>query len=71
MKSHQELISQLSQIKQKNDGNLLLVLTTNYKLTIPDRAIPLNRLKKLVGKNISIFRLGDQYYIKEMEVHSD
>lgn len=71
LKSHQELIAHLDDVKQDNTGSLILLLSINYKVLIPNHTISLQSIKKLIGKDISIFRLDDNYYFKEMECDSD
>lgn len=66
LKSHQELIAHLDDVKQE-DEDVLLCLSVDYKLSIPDHSISLQDIKKLVGKDISIFRLDDNYYFKKLE----
>jgi hypothetical protein len=49
------------------DNYLLLHFSLEFTIEIDDQNNIGNQLKKMIGKKISLLKLGDQYYLKELQ----
>jgi hypothetical protein len=66
-----EFVGRLDGIKLVNQDEYCLLLSNHYNLSIPRHTIQKDKIEVLMGKNVSIFRLADQHYIKKVEDDSD
>ena len=66
LKSLQEIFGNLKSIAG-GEHYLVITLTQDFEIPIPINAIPLERLKKLVGKQIGIVNIDGHYKIRELK----
>lgn len=69
LSDRQEAAGKLKGINHSNNF-LLLHLSVEYRVKISDQKKIEDQLTKLVGKNISVLRLDDHYYVKEKREES-
>ena len=61
IRNHTERIGVLTDIKEISDEEISLVFSIFEEIEIPKGAIPLDKLKSLIGKRIGVSRVDKNY----------
>lgn len=65
LSENMEMVGNLKNIKEE-DGALILIFEVQKELEIPSNLDMEEKLHKMIGEKIAIFRLDDEYFIRQI-----